>query len=247
MRAFLVLLLAALVAAPVVGAQGETPPSNDTAATSDTATNDTPTAPAEPIDIFLEGHGVNGQFYFTLKGESAKNPTLVVQPGQQVTVHLTTLSGAVHNFCQSVDGKCTAFASEGGDEVTLTFTAPAEGGALEYWCAPHKGNGMKGTIQVGGAATGGSGSAPETFSGSTVDLGTLGYPECAGTMVPTATAERAVGGPTLQDYVDKCHSGGATVSTERAKHVVDYVIPASFVLIALGIAGTLWVGRSYKP
>lgn len=249
-----VILLGLALALPFAAAQdaGQPPVNDSTNESATTDANETaPEAtPAGPVSIVLTGHGEGGAFFFTLEGDSKKNPTLTVAPGSEVTVTLKTISGAVHNFCTDASGTktCTKLVSE-GDEASITFTVPAEAGSFEYWCDPHRSSGMKGRIVVG-TATGGGGAPAgggEEFAGETVDLGDLGYAECAGTKVPRATADKTVGGPTLNDYVERCHAGGETVTQTRAKHAADYVIPGSIVLIGLGIVGVVWAHRAYKP
>ena len=98
----------------------------------------------------LEAHTEGGGGYFTLEGETARNPTLNVAPGESITVTLKGLDDGVHNFCVGTD--CSEFVTAAGESQTLTFTAPASGTA-EYYCQPHKGAGMKGTVNAGGATT----------------------------------------------------------------------------------------------
>lgn len=250
-----VILLGLALALPMAAGQGtdEPPVNGSTNESGTTGANETaPEAtPAGPVSIVLTGHGEGGAFFFALEGESKRNPTLTVAPGSEVTVTLKTVSGAVHNFCTDASGTktCTKLVSE-GDEASITFTVPDEPGSFEYWCDPHRSSKMIGRLVVGTAPSPGGGASSgsgEEFAGETVDLGDLGYPECAGTKVPRATADRTVGGPTINDYVERCHAGGETVTQTRAKHAADYVIPGSIVLIALGIVGVVWAHRAYKP
>lgn len=242
--------LAAAQATNDTNATDEAPPANETdAGAGGNATDggDAGGAP-EPVTLVLTGHGEGGKFFFRIEGESANNPRLTVAPGAEVTVTLKTVSGSIHNFCTEASGTktCTKLVSEGGED-SITFTAP-QSGTFEYWCDPHRGSGMKGQLVVqaeGGQAPGGGGEA-ESFTGETADLGDLGYADCAGTKIPAASAENAVGGPTVADYVQKCRTGGNTAQA-RPAHPVDYVIPGSIVLIGLGIAGVVWVSRSYRP
>ena len=246
-------LLLLLGGAAVAQDGNESTVANETAAGNETATDGggdagTPAAP-EPVNIVLTGHGEGGKFFFRIEGESANNPRLTVAPGAQVTVTLRTVSGSIHNFCTDATGakQCTPLVGE-GDEATLTFTAP-ESGSFEYWCDPHRGSGMKGTLAVAAAGGGGSGGADdggEEFTGDTVDLGDLGYSDCAGTKIPASAAEGAVGGPTVADYVQKCRTGDSGPQG-RATHPADYVIPASWALIGLGIVAVAWVHRKYNP
>lgn len=252
MRFFALILLALSVAAPVA-AQGNATTNettNETPVANETPTNETtqpaPTEPAGPITITLETHTEGGSGYFTLEGQTAKNPRLSVQPGQQVTIVLKGTDAGVHNFCYGDAKTCTAFVTSAGDEGTLTFTAP-ESGSVEYFCSPHRGAGMKSTVVVGadtGAGDSGGEDTGGAISGETIDLGQYSA-ACAGKVAPAAAAEGIVGMPTLQDYIDACTPSDGPVA--RAKSGADLVIPISWGLIFVGIAGVVWVHKYYKP
>jgi MYXO-CTERM domain-containing protein len=100
----------------------------------------------------LETHSEAGSGYFTLAGETARNPTLVVPAGETITVTLTAMDGdGVHNI--QVDGaSASEYVQAEGDEVIYTFTAPASG-TKQYFCFPHRSAGMGGTVQVAGSET----------------------------------------------------------------------------------------------
>src|SRR5260221_8213559 len=84
----------------------------------------------------LETHADGSSYYFTLQGQTDKNPTLTVPANTAITVTIHNTGGAsasTHNFCNSFDNKCTAdFVSADGDKQTLTFTSGAADGS--YWC-----------------------------------------------------------------------------------------------------------------
>lgn len=116
--------------------------------------------------------------YFTLEGETAKNPTLNVAPGAMITITLKGVDDGFHNFC--VDGaepKCSEYVESGADTQTFMFTAPASG-KVEYFCQPHRGAGMKGTVNAASATA-----TPENVGGETND--TPGF-ELAGALVALA-------------------------------------------------------------
>lgn len=240
----LVLALLSLALAPMAAAQG-----NETNATGTDANATDPTAPeapAGPLAITLETHTQGGGGYFTFPGESAKNPTLRVQPGQEVTLTIVATDAGVHNFCFGDAKKCTAFVTSAGETQTFTFTAP-ESGTVEYFCSPHRGAGMKGSVVVGGADTGGDdagGDEGGAISGETIDLGKYD-PACAGKVAPAQAAEGIVGMPTLQDYIAACKPQTETQAVDS--HPADLVIPVSWALIALGVVGVVWVHKYYKP
>lgn len=101
----------------------------------------------------LISHSEAGGGYFTLEGETAKNPTLNVAPGETITITLKAADGdGVHNV--KVDGQASGsdYVQAAGDTVTYTFTAPASG-TKEYFCEPHRGAGMKGLVSAGGSTT----------------------------------------------------------------------------------------------
>jgi uncharacterized cupredoxin-like copper-binding protein len=98
----------------------------------------------------LETHTEGGGGYFTLEGQSARNPTLNVAPGQQITVTIRGTDDGVHNICFQTNDKCSEYVQAAGETQTLTFTAPASGNG-QYYCLPHKGAGMVGTVSAGGS------------------------------------------------------------------------------------------------
>jgi hypothetical protein len=227
----------------------EAPPANETPANetpaegSETPAEGEPAAPAGPIEIILEGVQEGSALYFRIPGETQRNPTLTVQPGQVVKFTLRVTSG-VHNL--NVGGAAKTPILSEGEEASFEWTAPTEPGVVEYWCDPHKTAGMRGRIQVGAAAPAGGGEEGQ-ISGDTIDLGQYSA-ACAGKKAPAAAAEGIVGLPTLQDYIDQCSAAQGEVNEPvREKHVADYIIPLSWLLIGVGIVGVVWVHKYYKP
>ena len=99
----------------------------------------------------LEAHSEGGGGYFTLEGETARNPTLNVAPGETITITLKAAdSEGVHNV--KVDGEAAGseYVTALDETVTYTFTAPTTG-TKEYFCEPHRGAGMKGLVSAGGS------------------------------------------------------------------------------------------------
>ena len=96
----------------------------------------------------LETHTEGGGGYFTLEGETAKNPTLNVAEGEQITVTIKGTDDGVHNFC-SAEGECSEYVTAAGETQTFTFT----GKSGQYFCLPHKGAGMVGTLSTGATTT----------------------------------------------------------------------------------------------
>lgn len=252
MRPLVLLLLALALAAPAAAQDNatanettgnETPDGNATGGDGN-ATDGGPAAPAGPITLELESVTVGGSGYFRFPGEDTRNPRIVVQPGQEVTVVLKGTDDGVHNFCIG-SGKCSAFVTSAGETQTYTFTAP-ESGTIEYYCQPHRGAGMKGTLAVGGDAppAGGEDGEDGVITGETIDLGQYD-PACAGKQAPASVRDGVVGAPTLQDYIDACKPK-SDVQVED-KSGADLVIPISWALIGLGVVGVVWVHKYYKP
>lgn len=97
----------------------------------------------------LETHTEGGGGYFQLEGQTARNPRLVVPASTEITVTLKGMDDGVHNI-QVAGSSASEFVTAAGETVTYTFTSPASG-TVEYWCVPHKGAGMKGTVAVAGS------------------------------------------------------------------------------------------------
>lgn len=207
-----------------------------------------PEEPAQPqaVELVVLGHQDGSAFYFTVEGYEGRNPTISVPAGAEVTIRFSSASG-FHNI-QVQGNPASPYVDESAGEIVYKFTAP-ESGSVAYWCVPHRGSGMQGTIRVqaagGGSDAGGEGDGGIT--GESIDLGQYD-PACAGTRVPAIVADNVVGGPTLQDYIQRCQSaGGGEVQQVDDSHPADLVIPGSFLLIALGVVGVVWVHKYYKP
>lgn len=236
MRALLLLLAALALASPALAQDTNgTATGNETAATNETASEEA----AGPLTVVLEGHQDGAATYFLDPATGAKNPTIQAKPGQEVRITLRVVSG-FHNL--NVDNKAKSKIIGPDAEETVSFTMP-ESGTLQYWCDPHKTQGMAGRIALEGAAPGGGGEQG-AITGETVDLGQYGA-ACAGRVAPKAATEGIVGMPTLQDYIDACTAREGPVV--QAKHAADYVLPASWLLIGLGIVGVVYVHKYYKP
>lgn len=250
MRLLAILLLALSLSATALAqdntSAGDTGTADGSEADATNGTEDAPAepaAPAGPLEIVIEAHTTGGSGYFTIEGQTARNPTLRAAPGQEVRITLKGTDEGVHNFCVG-PGKCTAYVTAAGETQTLTFTAP-ETGSLEYYCQPHRSGGMKGTLAVGDAPADDGGAGEEgSISGETVDLSQYD-PACAGRVAPAIVTQGIVGSPTLDDYIAGCKP--ATAGAVADKHVADYVIPLSWLLIGVGTVGVVWVHKYYKP
>lgn len=234
----LLLLGLLLLVAPLAAAQETAPEGNTTEATP------TPATPAGPavVEIFMEATDAGG-FAFYVAGNPQKNPTLTFAPGAQVTIHLKSVGG-FHNI--QVEGQKASDYVDTGEETTYTFTAPATGATLKYWCVPHRTSGMQGSVVVGTApapSTGGGAGTGGEIVGDTIDI-----PGCDGAKAPASVGEGVAGAPTMEDYQKKC-AGTASDGAEEVDPYpgADYILPVSFGLIALGVVAVVWVHKSYKP
>lgn len=97
----------------------------------------------------LQTYTEGGSGYFTIEGQTARNPTLVVPAGETITITLKGTDAGVHNV-QVEGADASEYVQAATDEIIYTFTAPASG-SVGYWCVPHKGAGMAGTVQVAGS------------------------------------------------------------------------------------------------
>jgi plastocyanin len=74
--------------------------------------------------------------------------TLTVQAGDEVTILLTNDGAITHNM--SIEDTDVDVDLDGGEEETITFTAPDSPGEFKIWCAipGHEAAGMIGTLVV---------------------------------------------------------------------------------------------------
>jgi len=218
-----------------------------------------PPAQPAPTSFTVVGHDDGGVYYWTLEGQTQRNPTITVQPDSDITVTVKNSGSTPHNFGVGDDKKGSDYVSSPADVATYTFHSGPEGQSVKYFCVPHGGLGMNGVIKFaktlapppapsGGGGTGGL-LGTGSINGPAVDLGqAAGDSKCAGQQVPEATANKEVGGPTLDDYKKRCDEGGVSAEGEaRAPSGADYVIPISFGIIAVGVAGVVWVHKFYRP
>ena len=210
-------------------------------------------APAAPTEYTFVAHQEGSSYYWTVEGVEGRNPRVPIPPSAEITIRVRN-TGGVHNL--QVQGAAPSeYVNAEGDEVTYRFTSPASG-TVQYWCVPHRTAGMAGVFQVvvPGEAPPAGGGDDEEFAGPTSRLGDVlpaaaGGP-CADTPVPLPVAARQIGGPSPQDYLDRCmkaQGGGVQEEAGPSSHPVDLVIPISFGLVGLGIVGVVWAHRFYKP
>lgn len=120
------------------------------------------------------GTQADGEFFFEFEGVDGRNPTVTLDPGDEVTITFTSTEG-VHNLHVvglGIDEKTDTL--QAGDAASvLTFTVPADaaGKKIDYWCDPHKGLNMAGVFQVSGEAAPGDGDSTKEAPG--VEAGLL--------------------------------------------------------------------------
>lgn len=208
------------------------------------------TAPPPPTEYVFNAHDEGGRFWWTVEGVKGTNPVVPIPPNTEITIRVRNAGSTTHNI-QVQGGQPSEYVNAPGDEIVYKFTSPASGD-VEYWCVPHKSAGMGKNFRVvvpGQEPAGGGAAEQETFTGPTVRLGDVLNdvpPQCADLQIPEASTSR-IGGATPADYLKRCLNPQGDVEEAPGPHAADYVIPASWALIALGIVGVVWVHRSYKP
>lgn len=117
------------------------PASSSPAAITPTSLPPPPPSPPQTFTGFrLVATSADGTPVFQT-ADGAKNPTLLVPAGEEITIDLVR-GGELHAF--TVNG--VAIIGAGTDDVRGSFRAP-ESGSVEYDCPIHPGT-MRGTIQV---------------------------------------------------------------------------------------------------
>lgn len=116
------------------------------------------TAQSTPRTIVLEAHDAGTEYWFTLQGQTQRNPTLTVNASETVTFKLINKGTVTHNLhidpnglAKKAPSGATLLSPNQTAEVTVTF--PDEAKTLTYQCDPHAFT-MKGTLQVQKAGAG---------------------------------------------------------------------------------------------
>ena len=108
-----------------------------------------PAAAQEATSFTLLAHSDGGGGYFTLEGQTARNPTLNVAANTEITLVIKAADGdGVHNVC--VGTTCSEFVQATDETQTITVNSGAA--TQDYFCQPHKGAGMLGKLAVAGSA-----------------------------------------------------------------------------------------------
>lgn len=103
-----------------------------------------------PEPLIFESYSVGEEYWFFINNKSIRNPTLTLEPGQQVEVTLHNKATIEHNLRFGVPIDDGFPLLEPSRNQTMRFTVPEDAkGEAEYWCEPHRELGMFGTIRYG--------------------------------------------------------------------------------------------------
>lgn len=99
--------------------------------------------------LTIVGHDENGTYFFTVQGLDGQNPPIRLRPGTNVTVEFRNDGpDQPHNihFGAPIDRQTAVL--DPGESETLQFTVPDDAtGEAEYWCDPHRQQGMVGELR----------------------------------------------------------------------------------------------------
>ena len=85
---------------------------------------------------------------FYLEGNPEPNPTIELQPGEQIKLRIRNDdAGMRHDFAIKEWSVATRMLEDRGQEDTITFRAPETRGTTTYTCTPHA-KLMSGTLRV---------------------------------------------------------------------------------------------------
>lgn len=148
----LTMLLLVLLAALVLAACGGDDASSEDTGSGDTAaeTEDDDTATDAGDDGSDDAAGGGTELELGVKGNELKfDKEELSAPAGSVTITFTNTSSIPHNVAiESEDGEALDEGEVVGDGETSTATADLEPGTYTYYCTPHKGAGMTGTLTV---------------------------------------------------------------------------------------------------
>lgn len=224
---------------------------NDTAG-NDTAGGDDAALPPDPeCTSSLTLLGVD-ELVWLLPDTPGQNPRLSVCASAEVVFEIRVPEDEAipHNFyVDAPDAPAPTATLSPGDVATYGWTTP-ESGTFEYICQIHPQT-MKGFVTVGEAAPpagGGGGDEDDVgpINGPATQLQQVAPSAPCDIAIPAVVTRDIVGGPTVQDYVDSC-TRVEGVDDAIEEHPADLVLPISFALIGLGVLGTVWVHKRYKP
>lgn len=103
----------------------------------------------QPTPAFnVTAHDDGLAFWFEVDGLPGRNPTIPVDPGATVTIHLRNNGTVRHDFWAHPLGGVPC-CLEPGATGNGTFIAPMSDTGIPYHCTLHKGAGMAGRFTVG--------------------------------------------------------------------------------------------------
>jgi plastocyanin len=108
------------------------------------ATTAAPETTSAPETTAAGGGGGENEFKLTASGTAWDTTSLDMTAGAQVSVEVTNQDSIEHNFTFAEANADEDI--EGGEDATVTFTAPAAG-SYEFFCKYHP-SAMKGTVTV---------------------------------------------------------------------------------------------------
>jgi nitrite reductase (NO-forming) len=139
-------------------------------------------APAAPIvvttEYVLTTAMRNGKFVFLgVDGDinGLVNPALHAKPGERITVMLVNSGEGTHDIVFPGLNVHSDAISKQGETTSVTFSAPEQDGALEYYDSVHEKVGMKGILLVGNAIAPESAPAAEEVSAPAASGQTVEY------------------------------------------------------------------------
>lgn len=112
-----------------------------------------PGAAAAPgSSLVVTAHDDGGTFWFTVEGQSGRNPPIQLEPGQRVDIVLKNEGTVGHNLLLPQLGLEIPCCVSPGERTSTTWTVPAEedlpDGELTYVCEPHRHLGMGGQLDL---------------------------------------------------------------------------------------------------
>lgn len=111
-----------------------------------------PSLSVSAADIEVIATESTSRYFFRLGDDTAENPTLQLEPGQEVTIEFHNLGRQYHNFRLGppIDEATPLLGPGESHELTVRVPEDQEV-ATQYWCEPHKIVRMFGTALIGDA------------------------------------------------------------------------------------------------
>ena len=140
-RRLVVVVLAGVLALAAAGCGGDDEGGGSASAT--TAASETTAAPETTAADTTAGGGTENEFQLVASGFAWDKTSLEMAAGSEVKVEVTNEDSAPHSF--TFDEASVDQTVDGGEDATVTFTAP-DAGSYEFRCKFH--GSMTGTVTV---------------------------------------------------------------------------------------------------